>query len=161
MAVKAYLLRQYFKDHTTGVFTAIDDAGNLLFSCCVLELPWKDNQRKISCIPEGEFVVHRRWTKRFKWHYHIEEVPDRTYILQHPGNYTSDIEGCQLPGEKFANLNGDKIPDILNTRATLDKMLVKLGNEYTLFIGTFIPPTHDFKVLPSHYSTIPPATPLP
>jgi hypothetical protein len=66
-------------------------------------------------------------------------VPDRTFILQHPGNYTFQILGCQLPGDKITDLNKDGIPDIINTRATLNKMLSVLGNEYTLFIGSFKP----------------------
>lgn len=29
------------------------------FSCYTLELPWRDNQRNISCIPESEYSFWR------------------------------------------------------------------------------------------------------
>lgn len=160
--ITAYLLREYFPDHTRGILVAKDDDGNHVLTCVVLELPWRDNTRKVSCIPEGMFVCKRRWTKKFRWHYILEDVPDRDAILQHPGNFTRQIEGCQLPGEEIKHLDGDAIPDVANTRATLDLMLRKFGNEYILHIGSFYPPKHSgFKILPSYYSTIPPGKPLP
>lgn len=117
----------------------------------MLELPWLDNTRRISCIPEGEYRVRKRRTDRFGQHYHILDVPDRDSILQHGGNYTSDILGCQLPGSKITKLNADNIPDIENSRATLKKMISFLGAEYTLFIGSFEPPTHPHTISPSLY----------
>lgn len=147
----AYLIRTYFATHTLGVFTAVDENHNTIMECSVLELPWKDNTFQISCIPEGKYRVIERRTDKFKRHYHIQDVPNRTYILQHPGNFTRQIEGCQLPGDRFASLNNDKIPDILNTRSTLDKMLKLLGKEYTLFIGSFEAPVHEHKVNPAQY----------
>ena len=159
--ITAYLLREYYEDHTRGVLIAKDDDGNIVLSCVVLELPWKDNERIVSCIPEGMYLVRRRWTAKFKGHYHLQNVPDRTYILQHPGNYTSDIKGCQLPGLEIKHLNSDAIPDVTNTRVTLDGMLKKFGQEYILHIGSFYPPKFPHKLSPDYASTIPPGIPQP
>lgn len=159
--ITAYLLRDYHPDHTRGIFVAKDDDGNIIHSCVVLELPWKDNLYQISCIPEGMYQVVRRYTTKFRWHYHILDVPNRTFILMHPGNHTRQILGCMLPGVEIKHLDSDQIPDITDTRLTLNKMLKAFGNEFRLHVGSFEPPKHPCKVLPSHYSTIPPATPLP
>ena len=149
--IKAYLIREYFATHTLGIFTAIDGAGNCIFQCQVLELPWNDNQRQISCIPEGEYPVKERRTDKFGRHYHIQDVPNRDAILQHGGNYTFQIRGCQLPGAKFMYLNTDAIPDIQSSRKTLDNMLKVLGKEYVLKIGSFDPPTHPHNIHPGQF----------
>jgi len=148
---KAQLIRQYFETHTLGILTALDDNGNATFQCQILELPWKDNERQISCIPEGIYPVKERRTDKFGRHYHIQNVPDRDYILQHPGNFTAQIRGCQLTGSKFTNLNVDAIPDITASRKTLDVLLKSLGKEYTLYIGSFEAPTHPHTISPAKY----------
>ncbi len=147
--MRAYLIRTYYEKYTIGVFVAVGDDGNTLMECSMLELPWRDNKRQQSCIPEGRYTVRSRRTTRFDRHYHIQNVPDRSSILQHPGNYTRDILGCQLPGDYIIDLNKDTIPDIRNSRATLKKMLEILGAEYTLYIGSFEPPTHPHSISPT------------
>jgi hypothetical protein len=146
--MKAYLIRTYREDCTIGVFVAQTPAGNVLMECSMLELPWRDNQRRVSCIPEGMYRVRIRRTDKFGQHYHILNVPDRDAILQHGGNYTSDILGCQLPGSTITDLNNDGIPDIRDSKASRKKMISLLGAEYTLYIGSFEPPKHEHKVSP-------------
>jgi len=148
---RAYLIRTYFPTHTLGVFVAVDENNNTLFECQMLELPWKDNNFQVSCIPEGKYLVRERRTDKFKRHYHILDVPNRTFILQHTGNFTRQILGCQLPGSKFVSLNNDEIPDVRDSRIKLNEMLKALGKEYTLFIGSFEPPAFPHQVSPSLY----------
>ena len=131
---KAILIRQYFDTHTLGVLVALDATSNVIMTCSVLELPWMDNQRKISCIPEGTYKVQSEINVKFGKCYRILNVPGRDGILQHPGNYTKQILGCQLPGVKFTNLDSDAIPDIEQSRVTLDRMIAKLGDNYVLSI---------------------------
>ncbi len=63
-----------------------------------IELPWLDNKKRISCIPEGTYdVVIRGADQSAKFdyeHLHILNVPDRSYILFHVANYPKDILGC-------------------------------------------------------------------
>jgi hypothetical protein len=149
--MKAYLIRTYLPDCTIGVFVAQTPGGNVLMECSMLELPWRDNQRKISCIPEGVYRVRIRRTDKFGQHYHILDVPNRDSILQHSGNFTTDILGCQLPGSTIIDLNKDLTPDIRDSKVTLKKMISLLGAEYTLIVGSFEPPKHDHQVNPSQY----------
>jgi hypothetical protein len=67
-----------------------------------LELPWKDNERRVSCIPQGVYDVRKRdgaESGKFNYeHLYILNVPNREYILFHIGNKPSDILGCVLLG---------------------------------------------------------------
>ena len=73
--------------------------------CDTLELPWRDNQRSVSCIPAGEYKVRFRYPResasRDYLHLLIKDVPNRDYILFHRGNTAKDSRGCVLVG--FAN----------------------------------------------------------
>lgn len=70
--------------------------------CDTLENPWLDNQRNISCIPEGEYKVRLRLPResatREYIHLLIKDVPNRDFILVHRGNYPSQTQGCVLVG---------------------------------------------------------------
>lgn len=132
----AYLIRRYHDTHTQGALIALDDRLNVQFSCVTLELPWRDNASRISCIPEGIYRVCTRKTDKFGLHYHIQDVPGREWILFHPASYVRQLLGCIIPGERYADLDKDAIPDIVNTKATLNAMLAVLGKEFTLNIFT-------------------------
>ena len=70
--------------------------------CDTLENPWKDNQRNISCIPEGNYKVRLRLPResasRDYIHLLVEDVENRSYILFHRGNTAKDTRGCILVG---------------------------------------------------------------
>ena len=70
--------------------------------CDTLENPWQDNQRNISCIPEGIYPVRLRLAResasRDYLHLLVQDVPDRDWILFHRGNYPKDTSGCILVG---------------------------------------------------------------
>ena len=77
------------------------------FSCMTLELPWRDNQKNISCIPAGRYITKLIYSQKFKDVYWLREVEDRTGILIHAGTWAGDKEkgfkthsyGCILLGK--------------------------------------------------------------
>ena len=87
-------------------FTDISTIGNLYLDgewlCDTLENPYKDNQRNISCIPEGQYKVRLRLPResatRDYIHLLVKDVKDRDYILFHIGNSAKDTRGCVLVG---------------------------------------------------------------
>ena len=90
-----YLKRKYYDNGTEGILTIDQDARPF---CYTIELPWIDNERGISCIPAGIYVLQKRYSKRFKWHLHVQDVPDRTLILIHPANDAKkELKGCIAP----------------------------------------------------------------
>ncbi len=66
--------------------------------CYSLELPWKDNLSNISCVPKGTYKGILRYDKKDGWRIQLENVPHRTAVQIHMGNYTKDTQGCVLVG---------------------------------------------------------------
>lgn len=110
MNFKLVLIRdEHLKDRTLGrliVFREGIKYGNFF----TLELPWRDNARNISRIPEGVYKVRKRYSQRFGDHFEVLGVPDRTLILFHVGNFPDDTDGCILPGLSLEDIGTEKIP---------------------------------------------------
>lgn len=103
-----------------------------VFRCCSLELPWRDNRRNVSAIPAGRYVVRKRYTEDRGWHFHIQDVPGRSWILYHKGNFYRQIQGCVLVGSEFRDINGDGENDVINSAATLAVLLGLMPYEFML-----------------------------
>lgn len=87
------LQRTYQKDGTNGELTI-----NGKRVCYTIELPWKQNRSRISCIPEGRYELRKRYTTRFGWHLLVVNVPGRDWILIHAANDAlKEIKGCIAP----------------------------------------------------------------
>lgn len=69
-----------------------------LVVCNTIELPWLQNQRNVSCIPEGRYELRKRFIKKFGLHLLVVDVPDRSWILIHPANDAkTQLKGCIAP----------------------------------------------------------------
>ncbi len=87
------LLRTY---HSMGVNGALLLEGKEI--CKTIELPWLQNRRRKSCIPEGQYALQKRFTPKFRWHFILFGVPDRSAILIHPANNAAfELKGCIAP----------------------------------------------------------------
>jgi len=115
-------------------FTKESTIGKLFINgesfCDTLENPWLDNQRNISCIPEGQYKVRLRLPResatRDYLHLLVQDVPNRSYILFHIGNTAKDTSGCILLG------NGRQQNIVENSRLAMDlviKEILNLGGE--------------------------------
>ena len=57
----------------------------------------------ISCIPEGKYLLQKRYSKKFKWHIEIVNVSNRSSILFHPANNAiKELNGCIAPVTKIS-----------------------------------------------------------
>lgn len=87
------LKRQYFSSGTNGILSL--DGKEI---CRTIELPWRGNQRRISCIPEGTYLIRKRYSKKFRWHFELLGVRNRDLILIHPANDAlKELNGCIAP----------------------------------------------------------------
>jgi hypothetical protein len=87
------LLRNYHPDGTNGKLMY---GGQLV--CHSIELPWLQNRRNVSCIPEGSYSLSKRNTKTRGDHLIVNDVPDRSGILLHPANDAlKELKGCIAP----------------------------------------------------------------
>lgn len=122
--MKAIITRKnYSEKQVTGTFILLDEKGKQVFECKTLELPDKNNARRVSCIPKGNYPVLYRYTPKRKGHYLVNNVPYRDLILIHTGNYNADILGCILVGDSLVDINKDNYKDVVNSRKTLDAIL--------------------------------------
>ena len=68
------------------------------FICNTIELPWKNNKKRVSCIPEGKYLLRKRYAPKFRWHLEVVGVRNRTFILFHPANNAlRELNGCIAP----------------------------------------------------------------
>lgn len=94
LILKRYLL----SDHSTqGVLI-----WNNSTLCNTLELPWLENKRYNSCIPEGIYRLTKYSGTKFHDSFWLHDVPHRHAIMIHVGNTVMDTKGCILPGLEIA-----------------------------------------------------------
>lgn len=97
--VNLLILRDTFTDESTVGSLYIDGER----FCDTLELPYRDNQTSISCIPIGQYKVRLRTAKesatRDYLHLLVKDVKNRSHILFHKGNTAKDTRGCILVGQ--------------------------------------------------------------
>lgn len=100
-----------------------------------LEPPWKENKRNESCIPEGtyEAVLYDSPSKGIV--YLLKDVPDRSMIEIHKGNFNKDSTGCILVGSGFQYIDDDSEIDVSGSTATLNKIFeITKGEDLTIII---------------------------
>ena len=92
-----FLTRTYFPDGTNGTLYC---AGRLI--AYSIELPWKQNAQRVSCIPEGKYFIRKRYSRTFGWHLEVVNVAHRSFILFHPANHAlTELQGCIAPVSKL------------------------------------------------------------
>lgn len=95
--VSVKIKRNYKSNSVVGDFeVSINNKHVLTLSS--LELPWRNNLPNISCIPEGEYKCKPYSSAKYNNVYEVTGVMNRSYILIHIGNFTTDTRGCILVG---------------------------------------------------------------
>lgn len=121
------------KKQTLGTMEVLKE-GKFVYSCKTLELPWLGNAPQKSCIPTGTYKVVKRVSPKYGAHFHILNVPNRSYILIHHGNYHTDILGCVLVGQAHQDINGDGYRDVTSSKVTMAKLNKLLPDAFNLVI---------------------------
>jgi len=120
---------------TLGDLTLFNDKEEIVFTCKTLELPDKDNKQQVSCIPKGVYeVVKINQSPNIKYpHFDIKNVPNRSGVKIHKGNYHNQIQGCILLGINYIDINNDGQLDVTDSGKALDRLLT-LTDKFTLQI---------------------------
>ncbi len=123
--MRAELIRHYSPEVTQGLLTFLDDKGVMLANAMTIELPDKNNQTGISCIPAGEYdVCVTTPTDKIKYvHFWILNVLNRSGIKIHIANYVSQLRGCVAVGKAHADINNDGIIDVTQSTYALNELL--------------------------------------
>jgi len=117
------LIRYFDNGLLTQGILLINDA----YFCDTLELPWKDNEHEISCIPAGMYTLKQANLPINGECYQIVDVPNRSDILIHSANLVSELRGCIAPGIKYG-------VEVLYSKAHLAQLINVVGNEASLEI---------------------------
>jgi hypothetical protein len=135
--MKAIISRTYLPSETKGRLFVMDGEQKLL-EMVTLELADNGNQHNTSCIPEGIYDCEKRISEKRGEHFMVLNVPGRTDILIHIGNYASgkkiDTKGCILPGLHFIDLNNDGNIDVADSTQAMKRLNEKLPEKFKLYI---------------------------
>ena len=92
------LTRTYFPNGTNG---KLECKGKSI--CNTIELPWRENETRVSCIPEGKYFIKKRYSQKFQWHLEVLDVKNRSLILFYPANNALlELNGCIAPVTKLS-----------------------------------------------------------
>ena len=119
---------------TLGILTIYDNHNFPFWECRTLELPDLGNKNCISCIPEGEYEVVKRNSAKYGDHFHILDVPNRSYILIHSANYVRQLLGCIAVGLSHTDIDGDGLRDVTRSKSTMKDLNRILPDEFQLQI---------------------------
>ncbi len=78
----------------------------------VLELPWRENRRRLSCVPVGSYRCVLIVSPKFGPAYLLLDVPGRSEVLIHGANFGGDstlgwdthLHGCIAPCDRIGRL---------------------------------------------------------
>jgi hypothetical protein len=111
-------------------------------SLFTMELPWRDNQPRISRIPAGQYLCSLCYSPAFKKNlYRLSDVPGRSGVLIHVGNWAGDVslgfrassQGCIIVGKARGQAAGQLA--VLNSADALRALHGRMGgNPFTLDI---------------------------
>ena len=105
----------------------------------IMEPPWRDNWRNVSCIPTGIYEVVPHLSPRHRRCLLVMDVPERSHILFHGGNlggdeglgYHTHTAGCLLPGLRRGRLTvkGRVQAAVLSSRTAFRHLMEWAGGE--------------------------------
>jgi hypothetical protein len=133
--MRVIIQREASADH--GTFGRL--TTEIGWGCNTLELPWRDNRKQQSSIPAGVYRCAVVQSAKFGKVYGVANVPTRSGILIHAGNYggdtkkglRSDIEGCILLGLSRGMLNHQQVV-MQSKQAVADFQAVMGGQPFEL-----------------------------
>jgi len=89
--------------------------------CCTLEPPDQLNQTSISSIPAQQYICERYKSTNHPNTFQVMNVPGRTKILFHAGNFLRNTEGCILLGQYFGKLKNSR--GTMNSGKTFERFM--------------------------------------
>lgn len=138
--------RVYLQDRTLS--SVFSPQGGII--CKILERPWLDNARGVSCIPEGLYDVI--WSGpvlkddprtevdesggriyRPYEHFILPRVQGRSGILIHAGTVPGHSQGCLLVGSRFVGVE-TPFPSLAESRVKLAWMTSNMPRKWKLRI---------------------------
>lgn len=99
-----------------------------------IELPYLDNRRSVSCIPAGLYSFKKVIRPNGNEAIEIMNVPNRTHILAHSGNFMKDTNGCILPNISYSYTKETKTPYGITSKPQVKQIFRALPPRGTVHI---------------------------
>lgn len=138
--MKVLVLREPWTEQGTFGKLRILDERELEWDC--IELPWRDNAPRISCIPAATFHAKLVDSAHFERKvYLFDGIPGRSAVEMHPANWAgdvgagwhSDLLGCIALGMSRGTMTppDKKRPQecVLNSKLALEQFIEATGGE--------------------------------
>lgn len=129
--MRVVIRRKKYPRYTIGMLSILDGCPveRTVFSCNTLEPPWKNNIPRESCIPDGIYPLVLEYSPKFNRElWELYEVPGRSEAKIHAANYVDQLDGCIAPGLRVGDINSDGLPDMVESRLSLEKIHEALGD---------------------------------
>lgn len=119
---------------TRGLITLED--GTLIYS---LELPWKNNEKNVSCVPPGVYQLipytsHKHDSTWYLQNADLDVGGDgahRSFCEIHSANWASQLEGCIALGlddkPMYNPAEGEIVPAVEQSRLAINRIKNVLG----------------------------------
>lgn len=118
---------------TRGLITLED--GTQIYS---LELPWRDNQKNISCVPPGIYKLIPYTSPKHDSTWYLENAElgvggagfEREFCEIHSANWASQLEGCialGLDDKPMYNAEGEVVPAVEQSVLAINRIKNVLG----------------------------------
>ena len=125
------LNRRYFAHGTFGTLQ-LPDGTELV----TVERPWANNQRNVSCVPEGTYTLRKHNSPNHGQCFALEAVTlgveiygpsQRTHILIHSANTVDQLEGCIAPGLRHGVIGQDWA--VMSSKLAMDDLFRWFGDD--------------------------------
>ena len=113
------------EDSNEGVFGVLKINKEVF--CVTLEPPDCLNAVEKSCIPAQQYICGRYQSPTYGETFIVENVPNRSGILFHPGNTRRDTAGCIIIAEHFGKIRGFRA--ILNSGKTFREFMETMKDD--------------------------------
>ena len=126
-----YLLRyKGGKKQTLSTHLVVNERGKVLYNGYVLELAWRDNARRVSCVPAGVYPLKLEHSPKFgRKLWEAYEIPKRSETKFHNGLTHKSSEGCYITGEYPFDITGDSLEDVLGSKDALQEFMDAMGDD--------------------------------
>ena len=118
------------QNQSLGVCYVKDEFGRVVFKSECIERGWRNNESRVSCIPEGEYPVRLEYSNKFKKDlYEIYGVPNRSECKFHAANYARQLNGCIALGNNRKDIDLDGYKDVTSSRLTMNRFHAALRGD--------------------------------
>lgn len=126
-----YIIRDEVNDvQCLGNVLVYNKHRSLVYNAHCLERGWNNNERNLSCVPEGVYTLKLEYSPKFDTHlWEAYGIPDRGECKFHSANYWYELNGCFSVGYARLDTNRDTHKDLIYSEQALNEFMDAMGSD--------------------------------